>query len=162
MNKPVVFFLINLLVLAGCIPFSRNVQLSQATPPPGADAQNGGRIYFTGISGRGDRITYTGGPNFGGMMMGNYLTCAACHGPEGYGGLHQMHMQQMDAPDIHLSALNSMPEMKGKGEYDLADFKMAVEDGKDPAGEALNADMPRWQMSDTDLEDLFALIKSLP
>jgi mono/diheme cytochrome c family protein len=96
------------------------------------------------------------------MMMGNYLTCAACHGPEGYGGLHRMGMQQMDAPDIHISALNSLPEMKGKGEYSLEDFKMAVEEGKDPAGGDLNTDMPRWRMSDADLSDLFAFIKSLP
>ncbi len=94
--------------------------------------------------------------------MGGYLTCASCHGPEGYGGLHQMHMQTMNAPDIRYPALNSLPEMKGKGAYTRADFTMAVEDGMDPAGGDLNSDMPRWKMSDADLADLFAFIKGLP
>jgi mono/diheme cytochrome c family protein len=138
--------------------------VAQASPTPGqqADPRNGERIYFTSVSAREDRISYTGGPAFGGMMMGTYLTCAACHGPEAQGGLHQMHMTVMDAPDIRYAALNSMPEMQsGHAPYGLADFKLAVEEGQDPNGEALEADMPRWTMSDADLQDLFAFLKSL-
>lgn len=133
------------------------------TPSQGPDPQNGERVYFTSISGRGDQITYTGGPNFGGMMMGSYLTCAACHGPEGRGGVHQMHMTTMNAPDIRYSALSTMPEMQHSNTaYSLADFKLAVEDGQHPDGEELNTDMPRWSMSDADLQDLLAFLKTLP
>jgi hypothetical protein len=69
---------------------------------------NGEQIYFTAINERGQRIRYSGGQNFGGMMMGmgNNLACASCHGSDGRGGIHTMHMEVMDAPDIRYPALN--------------------------------------------------------
>lgn len=140
------------------------------TPEEGQGAlASGERIYFTATNQDGDRISYRGGPNFGGMMMGSYLTCAACHGPEGRGGTHLMHMQVMDAPDIRYAALNGETDEHGDeehhgegGEYTLEDFRQAVVDGKHPDEESLDRDMPRWQMSDEDLADLFAFLKSLP
>ena len=130
------------------------------------DPSNGERIYFTGVSGRDGPVMYTGGPEFGGMMMGmmnSRLTCAACHGPEGRGGVHAMHMYVMKAPDIRYGALSAMPEMRGRDHpYDLNDFRAAVADGRHPDGERLKRDMPRWQMSDADFADLFAFVKSLP
>ncbi len=78
-------------------------------------------------------------------------------------GVHQMHMTTMDAPDIRYSALNTMPEMQHSSTpYSLANFKSAVEDGKHPDGEELNSDMPRWSMSNADLQDLLAFLKTLP
>ena len=146
-------------LLAACKPSTQGGHVLTE----GSDSQNGERIYFTAISGRGDQITYTGGPGLGGMMMGSYLTCAACHGPEGQGGVHQMHMTVMNAPDIRYSALSTMPEMQhSTHSYGLADFKLAVEGGQHPDGEELNADMPRWNMSDADLQDLLAFLKTLP
>ena len=130
------------------------------------DPNNGGRIYFTAVSGRDGPVMYTGGPQFGGMMMGmmgTYLTCASCHGPEGRGGIHAMHMHVMKAPDIRYTALSAMPEMRGrKRPYGLEDFRLAVAEGKHPDGERLKRDMPRWQMSDADLHDLFAFVQRLP
>jgi len=150
------------LMLTACSPRLRFTQVPVGLGA-GIDQQNGERIYFTATSGRGDQIGYSGGPDFGGMMMGTYLTCASCHGPEGYGGIHQMHMQSMDAPDIRLSALNAMDDMQGKNRpYNFDDFKTEVVDGKDLNGESLEADMPRWKMSEADLQDLFAFIQGLP
>jgi len=130
---------------------------------------NGERIYFNAVSASGKQITYRGGPNFGGMMMGSYLTCAACHGPEARGGTHFMHMQVMDAPDISYASLTAEASEHGESdehaddqsEYTLEDFRQAVIEGVHPSGEALSRDMPRWQMSDEDLVDLFAYLKSL-
>ncbi len=136
--------------------------MNAATPDP----NNGGRIYFTAVSGRDGPIAYTGGPQFGGMMMGMmgaYLTCASCHGPERRGGIHAMHMYVMKAPDIRYAALSTMPEVRGRNRpYDLDDFRTAVEQGYHPDGEALSRDMPRWQMSEADLRDLFAFVQRLP
>lgn len=133
-----------------------------------ANAANGERIYFTASSGRGTSITYRSGPNFGGMMMGSYLTCAACHGPQARGGSHRMHMQVMDAPDITYAALAGEADEHDEdghenenGEYRLEDFHRAVIEGKHPDGESLSRDMPRWQMSEADLADLFEYIKTL-
>ncbi len=130
--------------------------------------ENGERIYFTAIDSQGDLIRHKGGPDFG-MMMGSYLTCASCHGPGGRGGIHYMHMQVMDAPDIRYPALAEEAEEHGGDEnsdmhsdYSLDDFRRAVVDGEHPDGEALSREMPRWQFSDQDLEDLFQFIKFLP
>jgi len=96
--------------------------------------------------------------------MGSYLTCAACHGPSAQGGRHVMHMTVMDAPDIRITALSSEAGEHGEehGEYNLETFRKAVVDGQHPDGEPLSQDMPRWQMSDADLADLFAFLQSLP
>ena len=141
--------------------------------PPGQPASNRSnvsnaeQIYFTGVDAQGGRITYTGGPNFGGMMMGSYLTCASCHGPDAHGGRHVMHMEVMDAPAIYYDALRTMmTEESGgtqaAGGYTLGDFRTAVIEGKHPDGDQLLTDMPRWQMSDQDLADLFAFLKTIP
>jgi mono/diheme cytochrome c family protein len=104
-------------------------------------------------------------------MMQLQLACASCHGTDGRGGRHVMHMQVMDAPDIRYQMLNSDTDEHAsdgettdhsKGEYDLDMFRQAVVEGKHPNGEALSTDMPRWEMSDQDLADLFEYLKSLP
>jgi len=131
---------------------------------------NGERIYFTATNDQGERIPYSGGPAFGGgMMMGTSVTCASCHGADGRGGVHTMHMQVMDAPDIRYDVLISEGEEHGDdghtddhNEYGLDEFRRAVVDGEHPDGESLNQDMPRWSLDDDDLADLFEFIKSLP
>lgn len=78
-------------------------------------------------------------------------------------------MQIMDAPDITYAALSSDEDEHGEAghesehgeEYSLDDFRQAVIKGEHPDGEQLSQDMPRWQMSDEDLTDLFAFIKAL-
>ena len=134
---------------------------------PGSFSSDGEQIYFTSVDTSGHRIAYTGGPAMGGMMTGGYLACVSCHGPDARGGVHQMGMQTMDAPDIRWSALITMEAEdkglpSGQGSYDLALFRQAVVDGKDAAGDTLSNDMPRWQMNDTDLSDLANYLKSLP
>lgn len=133
--------------------------------------ENGERIYFTATNVEGKRIPHQGGPEFGGMMMGTYLTCAACHGPQARGGSHWMHMQVMDAPDIRYTALSEETgdhEEEGDehtdehADYDLDDFRLAVVEGKHPDGDPLSSEMPRWQMDEADLNDLFAFLKSIP
>lgn len=152
--------------LAGCEPMDQTGQVPASATGLDAPARNGARIYFTAASERGSRLGYTGGPRFGGMMMGGmnpWLTCASCHGPEGRGGVHLMHMSLMRAPDIRYSELQSMPEMRRRSRpYDIDDFRRAVEQGLHPDGEELGADMPRWRMSEPDLRDLLAFLRSLP
>jgi mono/diheme cytochrome c family protein len=167
------------LLLSACSLFWR-APLQVVAPENGptlegpASAANGERIYFTATSARDTAITFSGGPNFGGMMMGRYLTCVSCHGPSARGGVHSMHMQTMDAPAITFAALSgelgehdeSEDEHEDEhndehAEYDLEDFRMAVIEGKHPDGDPLSPDMPRWRMSDEDLADLFEFLKTL-
>jgi cytochrome c oxidase subunit II len=178
MKKNLAFSMLLLLLLAACnlpapggqTPLATNAgptapggQTPVATSAGAPDPKNGERIYFTSVSDRGGIITYTGGPNFGGMMMGEFLTCASCHGPDGSGGVHRMFMGEvMDAPNIRYSALNSLPDIQGKsGGYTFQDFKNAVEDGTDVDGSALEQNMPRRSMSEANLQDLFVFIETL-
>jgi hypothetical protein len=84
-----------------------------------------------------------------------------------------MHMQVMDAPDIRYQALIGEEKEHGGEEhaadehehadegYDLEDFRRAIVEGEHPNGEPLDHDMPRWEMSDQDLANLFEFIKTL-
>lgn len=124
-------------------------------------------IYFTATGADGP-IRYRGGPAFGGMMGGS-LTCASCHGADGRGGVHLMHMRMMDAPDIRWSTLSSGQHGDHDNEqdgaaaaYDAEAFMRAVRDGQAPDGETLSSDMPRWEISEQDLENLIAFLQTLP
>jgi len=134
--------------------------------PPGDQlASNGQQIYFTATDQSGNYISYMGGPAFVSMMMGSYLTCASCHGNDGHGGTHYMHMIVMDAPAINYDALIEMKQEDSGGmpnDYSLDDLRGAVVEGHDTAGEQLDQNMPRWQMSYDDLADLLAFLKTLP
>lgn len=177
--KKVLIMILGGLLLSGCYVVVRdfvpgNQMMDQGRGWfAGSDYDSSGeQIYFTAINDRGQRIRYSGGPNFGGMMMGRgtNLACVSCHGPDGRGGIHTMHMQVMDAPDIRYVAMTSEEEEHGgdheNGDehsgYDLEAFRLAVVGGTHPNGEPLSRDMPRWQMNDEDLADLFDYLKTLP
>lgn len=155
-----------LLALAACEPTQQRNSMPASAIGLDGPAGNGARIYFTGTSARGTTVTPAVAANRGGAMMGGYsqwLTCAACHGPEGRGGTHVMHMWTMTAPDIRYVELRNMSELKGRQRpYDIDDFRQQVESGRHPDGAEVKAEMPRWQMSDADLADLFAFLKALP
>ena len=152
---------VTILVLTGCAssasPMDRGTSESDGTAwGTGAFRSNGERIYFTATSERSTAITYTSGPaSSGWMMMGGQLACVSCHGPNGQGGKHSMGMMQvMDAKDIRWSALQD--------EFDVEKFRLAIVEGQDPDGTQLKADMPRWNIGDADLADLFTFLQSLP
>lgn len=160
---------LTMLLLTGCGIAGR----SQFIPSflTGGSNSNGERIYFSATNEEGERIRYSGGPPSGGMMMTSSLTCASCHGADGGGGLHTMHMQVMDAPDIRWSTLSSGEHgdhgEDGEGEhveaaYDQDDFFRAIREGIEPGGHTLSSDMPRWRMSAEDMTDLLHFLETLP
>jgi mono/diheme cytochrome c family protein len=158
-----------LLVLAACTYSLPQSMIEEATVATGAYASNGERIYFTGASAN-DRITYTmEGP--GGMMggrgmmggsgmMSGQLACANCHGPDGRGGRFTMGNLEIDAPDIRWSTLTE-PGQMDHPPYTVETFERAVTQGIDPGGNPLDPTMPRWQMSEQDLNDLIAFLVKL-
>ena len=157
------------LALSACsLIGSPNIALNNGYtnyPQQGSFTSNGQQIYFTATDQGGQLIAYTGGPAYGGMMMRSYLACASCHGNDGRGGTHYMHMQVMDAPAINYGALVELKkEDSGSAPdgYTLNDFRRAVLEGHDTAGGQLNQSMPRWKMSEQDSTDLLAFLKTLP
>lgn len=124
-----------------------------SSPVPGAFTSNGERIYFTGTSNSGQPITYSGGV----MMMS--LACINCHGTDGHGGRVRMMMTTFDVPDITWPVLTKPTD--DRPAYDEQGVKNAITRGLDASGGNLEAPMPVWQMSDSDLSDLIAFLKTL-
>jgi len=169
MKKRFLIFIFIGLLLSACgylVPQNYSPMNRQYIyPQNGNFSSNGERIYFTAIDQNGQRISYTGGPGFGGMMMGSTYTCASCHGNNGHGGTHYMHMQAMDAPAINYDALIDMKKEDSGGnptDYSLDDLRGAVVEGHDTAGDTLDLSMPHWQMNDEDLADLLTFLKTFP
>ncbi|MCL4561395.1 MAG: hypothetical protein M1281_12355, partial [Chloroflexi bacterium] len=74
MKKTLALGLLLPLALSACNLPLPGTSTSTATTGSAPDPKNRERIYFTSICDRGGSITCTGGPNFGGMMMGSFLT----------------------------------------------------------------------------------------
>ncbi len=124
---------------------------------------NGQRIYYTGINERGERIPFRGGPMWLSMRGGS---CVSCHGEDGRGGVPVM-MGTEIPPDIRYHALTEEEhdEHGGEGEehppYTDETIKRAITDSLNPADESLDYTMPRYQMSEGDLDDLLEFLKTL-
>lgn len=137
---------------------------SPGTTTPTGYRSNGEQIYFTATSQRGTPITSDMGSGIGmGMMGGGMMTCASCHGPDGRGGRVRVMMRVFEAPDIRYQTLTS--EEHGEDmehePYTDEDIKRAITEGVEPDGEMLDWPMPRWTMSDEDLDDLLQFLKTL-
>jgi cytochrome c oxidase subunit 2 len=121
---------------------------------------NGQQIYFTGVSRQDGYLPRVGGPPWA-----QRVGCAACHGPEGRGGSPVM-MGTAIPPDIRYDVLTGkVPEAGGEKmdhpPYTDATIARAITQGVDPAGKPLDWTMPRWQMSEPDLNDLLVFLKTL-
>ena len=115
----------------------------------------GEQIFLTGVDADGLSLTATfvgsGAPVQG--MMNRRLSCASCHGQNASGDFLFPDGTTKSA-DIRWSTLSS------EG-YDQAKFARAVTQGKDEAGNELSSWMPQWTISDADLNDLVAYLKTL-
>ncbi|MFQ5975553.1 MAG: c-type cytochrome, partial [Candidatus Hydrothermarchaeales archaeon] len=124
-------------------------------------SSNGERIYYAGTSNSGKTITADMGM---GPMMSSMMTCVNCHGEDGKGGKIQMMMGTYEVPDIRYSVLTE-EEHGHEGEehppYTEELIKKALTEGIEPDGEQLEFPMPRWSMSDEDLDDLIDYLKTL-
>ncbi len=91
-----------------------------------------------------------------GVMPAGMMACVSCHGSDGKGGHVQMMMTTVQVPDIRYSTLTQSAPA-----YTDETIKRAVTQGLDAEGKPLNWPMPRWQMSDAQLNDLIAFLKTL-
>lgn len=107
------------------------------------------------------RIRFRGGPHWLRRMGGS---CVNCHGPDGKGGLPVMMGTHLPG-DIRYSALVSGEhhgEEEGEEEaYTDEDIRKAIREAIEPSGKPMDRTMPRWDMSDEDLDDLLEYLKKL-
>jgi cytochrome c oxidase subunit II len=123
---------------------------------------NGERIYFTGTSETGPPITSQMQEMH--RMSAGRMACVDCHGPDGTGGTVRMMMSSFEAPDIRYHTLTEEEHDGDHADhppYTDEDIKRAVTEGIDPGGQSLEWLMPRWDMTDEQLDDLLEFLKSL-
>lgn len=113
----------------------------------------GERVFFRGIGSKGEFIKNSHG------MQG--VGCAMCHGADAKG----MQMMMMDVPSLKWGYLiESKGHIHSNGRshppFTESSFKSCVLARIDPSGNELSTMMPRWQMSNEDLDDLVAYLKT--
>jgi len=121
---------------------------------------NGQMIYFAGRNQQGQGIIFNSEPMWLYMHGG---TCANCHGAGGRGdGAPAMKGTEIPG-DIRYSHLTEEEHEEGEEHPPYTDelIKRAITLGLNPAGEPLDLTMPRWRMSDQDLDDLVQYLKTL-
>ncbi len=148
-----------LLIAAVSLP--RLAAAAGEPPPLSPEEARGKRLFLAGESGSGGEISAvmgSGGPET--AVPGATLPCGSCHGRDGRG-----------RPEGGIAPSNitweSLTKPYGSGallgrthpSYDEKSVKRAVTMGLDPAGNALNPTMPRYQMSQADVADLIAYLK---
>lgn len=157
---------LGLLGIGGYVIFSRarrSAELAAAVETSAARsvqeyASNGETIYFTGVNDRGQQIPFTGGPHWLYTYGGG---CALCHGDDGRGGVSLMMLTEIP-PDIRYHHLIEEEHGEGKEHPPYTDetIKQAITEGVEPDGEPMDLTMPRWQMSERDLDDLLEFLKT--
>ncbi len=145
----IVIGLTGLVVAGAIVPAFRS-------RPAGAQAR-GAWIYRTGT----DPDTGIPIPASGGMMM--HMSCADCHGLDGRG----LRTPMFVSPDIRYRNLTDpagMVEADGSRGHVYTDelIERAITQGIDAEGRPLAWPMPRWQMTEQQLNDLLAYLKALP
>jgi hypothetical protein len=128
----------------------------------GSYISNGERIYYLGIDGEGRRIRTRGGPHWLYRMGGS---CVNCHGPDGRGGFPVMMGTEVPS-DIRFASLVSdehshVEEGTNGRRYTEESIKKAITQGVEPDGERLDPTMPRFDMTDKDIDDLIGFLKTL-
>jgi len=110
----------------------------------------GRAIYDDGVGVDG-RIAYTQGPDW---LRFASPGCAVCHGNRGQGLTVQASGVTGVAPAVTWAALAA------RG-YDEAALRKALAAGVDPHGREFHYYMPRWAMSDAELDALVAYLRAL-
>lgn len=103
-----------------------------------ATMSNGQSIFQTGKDSSGRQIAARKPPLF--------PSCAACHRADGSGGMH-LPGGAVSADLRHAALVTAQ-----KKPYTIASLERAISTGIDNTGAPLNPVMPRWQLSQTDLQ----------
>ncbi|MDI6799671.1 MAG: c-type cytochrome [Actinomycetota bacterium] len=152
--------LVGFLGLATLESYQQPTITPSYSPIFGVFSSSGERIYFTAIGDDGP-IPFEGGPRWLWMRGGS---CASCHGVDGQGGQYVMMSDQV-APAITFKALTEEEHQEGETEahppWDEELIRRGITEGLDPAGEPLDSTMPRWDMSEGELDGLMEFLKTL-
>jgi len=159
----VLFFLIFVAALAGARFMSGPGPMTGQDDWPAQFQSNGERIYFSATSASGAPIVPRGGGMHMSMMGGG---CVTCHGADRQGG-RMMPQFWKSVPPLTPGALfgDHTEGAKDDGHgghivYNAVTLRRAITRGIDPAGKPLDQAMPRWSISQKDLDDLITYLKT--
>lgn len=129
----------------------------------GGLASPGRQIYYLGLDTEGRSIPRTVAGGMMGFGMMNNLACVDCHGEDGRGGRVGTMFGPIDFADIRYSVLASPRSEEGTAVpgWTDDDIVRAIRDGVEPNGESLKAPMPRWDMTDSEVDDVISYLKEL-
>jgi cytochrome c oxidase subunit 2 len=154
------------LLLVGAVGTA--VVFGASSYPPAAPAGTpasslGQQIYYTGADASGPIPRTIAGGGMMGIGRGRTAGCVDCHGQDGRGGRAGMMFGTVDIPDIRYSALTTAHSDNGTTTPAWTDtgIARAIRDGVEPNGQPLKAPMPRWAMSDADVNAVIAYLKEL-
>ncbi len=138
-----------LAVLAFLCACAHNSATSaRAAPGPGVTAAGNGRtIFLTGKDAAGFQILAQRPPL--------HTSCAACHLPNGSGGVH------LPGGAVSADLRHEALVTDQKPPYSVATLERAISTGIDNQGKPLDPVMPRWNMSPRDLHDVAAYVMTL-
>ncbi|MFQ5478584.1 MAG: ABC transporter substrate-binding protein [Candidatus Binatia bacterium] len=124
----------------------------------GEDAAARGRVIFSEGTGSGEISAYLSGPDI--VTSGSAFACKNCHGENGSGGFEG----GVRVPDIRPEKLRSEAKTvrdNGRDRRAYNDFLVAraIRSGLDSEGNSLHPGMPRYTMSEADMNDLLAFLE---
>lgn len=123
--------------------------------------QAGRRLYHDGVDRAGRpieaRVAGSATP-----LKGKAMACGNCHGEDGRGRAES----GVDPGDVTWTELtkpygHAHANSRRHGPYDRGSFIRSMRDGVDPAGNALEPAMPRYDVDDANLDALIAYLKRL-
>jgi cytochrome c len=126
------------------------------------DEARGKLIYTTGRGAAG-RLLYfrllTAGER---ALPANGIVCANCHGDDGKGGREgNIVMADITYGTLTRSLAAAPPWNRARAPYTDALLARAITRGVDSSGQQLDASMPRWELSELELQDLLKYLKRL-
>ena len=122
-----------------------------------------GKIIYTTGRGAAGRLLYfrllTAGDR---ALPANGIFCANCHGVDGKGGREgNIVMADITYGTLSRPLPASPPWNKARAPYTDALLARAITQGLDSSGQQLDASMPRWVLSESELQDLLKYVKRL-
>lgn len=122
----------------------------------------GKTIYTTSRNSSGEPLSFRLLSAGDGLLPANGIVCANCHGQDGKGAREGNTLMA----DIRYATLTrplsvSPPRHRTRAPYTDALLARAITRGIDASGNQLEAAMPRWVLSEIDLRDLLAYLKTL-
>lgn len=149
----------------------------------GGDAELGERLYMKGITADGDPVQAITKGDI--PVSGDQFSCVNCHRPSGYGsseggtyvppitgpslfeptkfnrGKRNERFKEMFKEEQPKKFWSRVRQARARPAYTEASLGKVLREGVDPKGRELDSVMPRYQLSDRDVANLTAFLKTL-